>query len=55
MVTGCPWWDFVSYNPYYKNPLFIFRVERDEELIKQLTDGIAEMEKAVKDIKERAE
>ena len=35
-ITGRKWCDFVSYHPDFTQPLFIFRVERDEEFITQL-------------------
>lgn len=42
MVSGREWLDFVSFHPNFKGDkkLFIIRVERDEEFIKKLKDGI---------------
>ena len=37
-ITGRKWWDFMSYHPDL--PPLIVRVERDEEYIKKLEDGI---------------
>jgi hypothetical protein len=38
MVTGAPWWDFVSYDPRAPEAgrLYIQRIERDEEYIKDM-------------------
>ena len=38
LVTGCNWADFMSYSPGL--PLFILRVERDEEFMKKLEDEL---------------
>ena len=46
-ITGRKWCDFVGYHP--KLPLVIVRVERDEELIKELQ---AEVETAIKKAKD---
>lgn len=35
-ITGRKWLDFVSYHPDFKQPLFVKRVERDEEFIAKL-------------------
>lgn len=37
-ITGRDWWDFVSYSP--KLPLFVKRVQRDEECIKQIATAV---------------
>jgi putative phage-type endonuclease len=39
-VTGRRWCDFVSYHPGL--PMFISRVERDDDFIKELSDKIAD-------------
>jgi len=39
-VTGREWWDFVSYNPNFKNSLYRERVFRDEAKIEKLKKGI---------------
>ena len=38
LVTGCNWADFMSYSPGL--PLFILRVERDEEFMAKLEDEL---------------
>lgn len=38
-IADREWWDFVSYSP--KLPLFVHRVKRDEECIKQIADAVA--------------
>lgn len=37
-ITGRKWIDFVSYHPDFKRPLFIKRIERDEEFIGKLKE-----------------
>lgn len=39
-ITGRKWWDFVSYSP--KLPLFVKRVERDEQCIKDIAAAVAQ-------------
>lgn len=35
-ITGKKWIDFISYHPDFRQPLFVKRVERDEEFIAKL-------------------
>lgn len=42
-ITGRKWWDFMSYHPDL--PPFIIRIERDEEYIKKMDDGIRKFSK----------
>lgn len=37
-ITDRKWCDFISYNPNYEQSLIIFRVTRDEDMIKKLQD-----------------
>lgn len=40
-VFDCKWWDFCSYNPHFKEKsLFVQRIFRDEEKIRELEKGI---------------
>lgn len=39
LVTGAPWWDFVSYHP--DMPPLILRIERDETYLEALADYMA--------------
>lgn len=44
-ITGRKWWDFVSYSPNIKLEhlrLYIFRVQRDEEYIKNLEKEVTQ-------------
>ena len=56
-VTGRSWWDFVSYNPHFPvdKQLYINRWERDEEMIKKISDGceyaVAELKRILEDLK----
>lgn len=38
MVTGLPWWDFVSYSRHM--PPLVIRVERDEKIIARMTETL---------------
>jgi len=39
LVSGRKWCYFVCYNPNFKEPLLIYRIERDEEMIEKLKLG----------------
>lgn len=40
LVTSRTWWDFISYNPNFKNSLHIERIYKDEKKIEKLIAGI---------------
>jgi putative phage-type endonuclease len=46
LVSGREWCDFISYHPNFEEDkrLFIVRVERDEEFISALSDGLRKLE-----------
>ena len=48
-ITGRQWFEFVSFDPRFKEPyqMKVIRVERDEEMIKQLSERIALLEPIV--------
>ena len=49
-VTGCTWWDFISYCPKIKDrPYWHIRVERDEKYIVNLA---SEVDRFIADMKE---
>lgn len=50
-VSERDWWDFCSYCP--KMPLFKIRVERDEEYMKEISEGVAEFKKDLAAMVER--
>lgn len=49
LVFGRKWWDFVSYNPDYKKPLFIKRFEPDPIMQNKLLAGFKVGEKMIKE------
>ena len=40
LITGSPWCDYVVFNPNYKESILIQRIERDEEKIEKLKQGL---------------
>lgn len=40
LVTGRKWWDFISYNPNFKNSLHVERVYPDPKKFEKLMEGI---------------
>lgn len=40
-VTSRKWVDYVVYNPNFRNPLIIKRIDRDEAKIKKIKEGLA--------------
>jgi hypothetical protein len=38
LITGRKWWDYVSYNPNYKESLIIFRILPDKEKFDKLKE-----------------
>jgi putative phage-type endonuclease len=49
--TGAKWCDFVSYDPRLKgHELFIKRIERDDELIKEITERVKQLDSEVNEI-----
>jgi hypothetical protein len=42
LVTGAPWWDFVSYDPRFPEELrlFVVRVHRDDNLIAEYEQSV---------------
>lgn len=52
-VTGRKWWDFVSFDPRYKdvrNKMVIVKVERDEEYIDMLCERVDEFKGIINNI-----
>lgn len=52
MVSGRKWWDFMCYNPNFKNP-FIHRIKPDLEFHKVLRTEIDRANKEIKEIMEK--
>jgi putative phage-type endonuclease len=53
-VTGRKWCDFISYDPRYKpRPIWIIRVQRDEEYIKNLDKEVKSFIKDMKELQEK--
>ena len=52
LITGCEWWDFVSYNPNFKKSLFVKRVYPDSQKIEKLKKGFELGEKMIKELLE---
>jgi len=40
LISERKWWDFISFNPNFKNPLFIKRIYPDLKYFKKLKSGI---------------
>lgn len=40
LVTGREWWDFISYNPNFKNSLHVERIYPDPKKFEKLNEGI---------------
>lgn len=53
-ITKRSWWDYVAYNPNFKNPLFIKRVEPDEVAFKKLEKGLESGKNQIKAIEKGA-
>lgn len=51
LITGRKWCDFVAYNDHYDKNVFIKRVERDEEKIQKLIEGITKGGQLIEKIK----
>lgn len=41
LVTGRKWCDYVCYNPFFKNPLYVKRVLKDTDYQAQLAEGLS--------------
>lgn len=41
LVTGRKWCDYICFNPFFKNPLYVKRVEKDAAFQVQLAEGLA--------------
>jgi len=50
LVTGRKWWDFGSYNPNFKQSLFIKRFTPDAVKHEKLKEGLSAGEKMIKNI-----
>jgi len=48
LVSGRKWWDYVMYNPNYKQNLITFKILPDPEKIKKLKEGIAKGKEQIK-------
>lgn len=49
LVTGREWCDYVCYNPFFTNPLFVRRIYRDEDYIAKLKSGLEKGREMIKD------
>jgi len=49
-ATDRKWCDFISYNPKFKNPIQIIRIERDEEYIEKIKTTIEEVNQEIDSI-----
>lgn len=49
-ITERQWVDYVVYNPNFENSLVIKRIERDEDEIKQIAEGLTKGEARIKEI-----
>lgn len=56
-VTGRKWWYFISYDPRAEEPfrLYYERVERDDEYIERLKNGLLKFEGELQDVVKRLE
>jgi len=52
-ITGRKWWDYVAYNPNFKDSLVVIRVEPDQEKIEKLKIGLGSGKEKIKGIKKR--
>ena len=52
-VYNKKWCDYVCFNPNFKKSIFIFRVERDEEMIAKIKEGLAIGENLIKEHTEK--
>lgn len=50
LITGRSYVDFVAYNPNYHDTILIVRVEKDEEMQKQLVEGLKKGEVLLNEI-----
>lgn len=50
LITGCKWWDYVVFNPLFKNPMHIMRIEANPEAHKALLAGLEKGECLIKDM-----
>jgi len=49
-ITGRKWWDYVSYNPNYKQSLLVYRILPDHAKFEALTAGLLNGKNQMKDI-----
>jgi len=47
LISERKWWDFISFNPNFKNPLFIKRIYPDLKYFEKLKSGIIEGNKLI--------
>jgi hypothetical protein len=50
LISERKWWDFISFNPNFKNPLFIKRIYPDPIYFEKLKKGIIEGNKLIEQI-----
>lgn len=48
-ITNRKWWDFVSYNPNFRESIYIERVYRNEDDIQKIRKGVYEGSKMIKE------
>jgi len=53
LITGRKWWDYVSYNPNYKESLIIFRILPDKEKFDKLKEWFEYWKTKILDIKSK--
>ena len=53
LITGREWWDYMAYNPNFKQDKVIIRVYPDKAKHEKLLDGFKEGETLIKNILER--
>jgi len=53
LITGRKWWDYVSYNPNYRESLLVYRILPDTEKFESLQKWFEYGKKKILEIKER--
>jgi putative phage-type endonuclease len=53
LITGRKWCDFLAYNPNFEKSLLIKRVEADEEMQKQIVEGLKKGKELIDEVKSK--
>lgn len=53
LITGREWWDYVAYNPNFKDDLLIFRIRPSENKHKSLLEGLEVGKKLILEIEKK--